>query len=97
MQEYLKLNTFNSYMAKTLFKYRTRMANFGENFRAANSATVCPLCKTHLDSQLMAYENCPVIKRKLTICGNYLDIFKRCVSKETVKTLTDIDLIREDT
>ena len=96
MQEYLKLNNINSSMAKILFKYRTRMANYGENFRAGNGLTVCPMCSLHLDSQVMAYNNCPVIKREVTISGNYNDIFKKTIPNEVVKTLYHIELVREE-
>ena len=34
MQEYLKLDNFDASTAKTLFRYRLRMADYGENFRA---------------------------------------------------------------
>ena len=36
IQEYLKLQTIDRQGAKTPFKYRVRMANYGENFRGSH-------------------------------------------------------------
>ena len=59
--EYVELKTRNYLIAKNLnldqkrliFKYRTRMADYGENFRAGREMVICPLCKIHLDSQFL--------------------------------------------
>ena len=40
-QNYFK--TFNKTEAQTLFMYRVRMANYGENFRGLRNTTLCPL------------------------------------------------------
>ena len=50
-QNYLKI--LKKTEAQTLFMYRVRMANYGENFRELQNTTLCPLCKIHLDSQKM--------------------------------------------
>ena len=95
MQEYLKLVNVNASMAKTLFRYRVRMADYGENFRAGSQMSTCPLCGLHLDSQSMAYENCPVVKSKVDTVGSYTDIFGKYISVKVVKTLQNIDQLRE--
>ena len=95
MQEYLKLETVNASMAKTLFRYRVRMADYGENFRAGKEISTWPLCSLHLDSQSMAYENCPVVKSEVDIVGSYIDIFGKYISVKVVKTLQNIDQLRE--
>ena len=42
MQNYLKFENINKAGVQTLFKYRVRMANFGENYRVlAQSAVLC--------------------------------------------------------
>ena len=30
-----------------IFKYRTQMERFGENYLAGNTPAICPLCKLH--------------------------------------------------
>ena len=52
MQTYLKLNNTNTEGARTLFKYRTRMAQYGENFRGNTGPVNCPLCGIQMDSRL---------------------------------------------
>ena len=46
LQEYLKLEKITPAEAQILF--RTRMANFSENFRGYNEPQMCPLCKLHM-------------------------------------------------
>ena len=95
MQKYLELETFNKKQAIALFKFRTRMAPFGENFRSGNLSTICPLCSTHIDSQ----ENslyCPTLRRELVIKGNYPDIFSKNIPEELTKTIFDIYTYRNE-
>ena len=56
IQEYLKLQTIDRQGAQTLFKYRVRMANYGENFRGSHGPVTCPLCGLHLDNQKMSFK-----------------------------------------
>ena len=95
MQKYLELETLNKKQAIALFKFRTRMAPFGENFRSGNLSTICPLCSTHIDSQ----ENslyCPTLRRELVIKGNYPDIFSENIPEELTKTIFDIYTYRNE-
>ena len=94
MQEYLKLVNVNASMAKTLFRYRVRMADYGENFRAWSEMSTCPLCGLHLDSQSMAYENCPVVKSEVDTEGSYTDIFGKFIPSKVVKAIINIDQLR---
>ena len=96
LQKYLRLENLYDSGARTLFRYRTRMANFGENFCEGNCAVNCPLCGLHLDNQEMAFNNCPVIKANVNIRGQYEDLFKKNVSSELVKTLENISKFREE-
>ena len=96
LQDYLKLETVNVVEAQTLFRYRVRMANYGENFRGKENTILCPLCSTHLDSQKMCFENCPVLRQKITVSGSYHQIFNTNVPREVVKTLCMIDKVREE-
>ena len=69
LQNYLKLETVNVVEAQTLFRYRVRMANYGENLRGKDNTILCPLCSTHLDSLKMCFENCPVLRQRIVSEG----------------------------
>ena len=63
MQEFFKTPGITTEQALNLFKWRVRMAPFGENFRGGQPFVMCPLCRNHLDNQPMAL-GCEEIKRK---------------------------------
>ena len=96
LQKYLKLENIDANGAKTIFRYRTRMAQFGENYRQGKTPVNCPLCGLHLDNQMMGFSNCPVIKANIIIRGQYEDVFKQTIPSELVKTLENIDKFREE-
>ena len=93
MQDYLKVNKLSAVGGKTLFRYRTHMANYGQNF---GSTDICPLCGLHLDNQFMAYYNCQVIKDNVNIRGEYENIFKDEVPADVIRSLIAIDKFRKD-
>ena len=90
IQEYLQSNKFSTQEVKTIFKFRTRMASFGENFRNGQEQVPCPLCNVHLDSQPMAFQ-CTKIKSEIQLRGKYEDLFKDIIPEELVKTLCKIE------
>ena len=96
MQKYLKLENCDAKEAKTMFKYRTRMALYGENFRQNNTPVSCPLCDQHLDNQDMGFSNSQVTKLNVQIQGQYSDLFKQNIPKILVKTLQQIDEFRNE-
>ena len=95
LQDYLKDGKLKAEEMKTLFKYRTRMENFGENFRGGEEYTVCPLCKLHLDNQEMSLQ-CPEIIKHVNVKGNLSDIYKHKISYDIVRTLTEISEYRKE-
>ena len=75
MREYLK-DKSTTYQEKILtMKWRLRMADFGENFKAGRDKTECPLCGLHKDSQEESFE-CELIRMKL-IQERNIQIFLR--------------------
>ena len=63
-QEYLdKLQPNES---KEIFRFRVRMAQFSDNYKGRGSADLCPLCKTHSDTQELSFE-CPSVLEKMNI------------------------------
>ena len=95
MQPYLSSNKFSVEQVRTLLKFRTRMAQFGENFPNGRGHLQCPLCQNHFDSQAMAFQ-CPKVKAKMVLEGIYQDIFKDEIPIILVKTLTNIMKFRDE-
>ena len=74
MQDYLLLKNMNASQAKAMFKFRVRMAPFGENFRGGQSTVICPLCQGHPDGQAESFK-CPWIQKVIDVKGDYEQIF----------------------
>ena len=95
-QKYFKLDNMNTVGAQTLFKYRVRMANYGENFRGLAGQAVCPLCTKHLDNQKIGFEHCKTLSDNVIISGNYMEIFCTVVPQNLVHTLQRIEIFRDE-
>ena len=95
MQEYLELKTMTASQAKAWFKFRVRMAPFGENFRGGENTVPCPLCKSHPDGQAESF-HCTDMKKLVNIRGQYQDIFSDKVSSELIQTVYSIFNFREE-
>ena len=89
IQNYLMDENLSTNEMKTVFKYRTRMEKFGENYRGGKSQVICPLCSLHLDNQSLSFQ-CPIIKEKLNITGEMEDIYKENIKVETIKAVCKI-------
>ena len=63
-QEYLLNKNLTYDDIKLVFRFRTRMLNFSENFKAGRETMVCPLCNLHSDSQSLMLE-CPFMREEL--------------------------------
>ena len=94
MQRYMLNDELNPNQKKILFKFRTRMAEFGENYRGGRAQVICPLCNVHLDNQEMSYQ-CPQIKSEVQIEGKIEDIYKEEINVKTVKTIAKITEVRK--
>ena len=51
MQSYFKLGNCYASQAKTMLRYRFRLADFSENCRGPKGLQLCPLCELHIDNQ----------------------------------------------
>ena len=89
IQDYLKSNKFTTNEVRTIFSFRTRMANFGENFKNGQSQVPCPLCHLHLDSQAMAFQ-CSKVLEEVEVNGHYNDLFKEEIPKDLAETIVNI-------
>ena len=89
LQTYLLREDLTIEQKRMLFKFRTRMTEYGENFRAGREKVICPLCALHRDSQDMG-PSCPVLRRDINIAGNYSDLYNNNVSLETVADMEKV-------
>ena len=95
MQKYLELREMTASKAKVWFKFRVRMATFGENFRGGEATVMCPLCLSHPDGQAESFQ-CEKMKKLMTIKGDYLSIFSDSFPRELVQTVFNIYNFREE-
>ena len=93
MQDYLKELT--TAQAQTVLAYRTRMANYNDNYRGCNGHLPCPLCLLHLDCQSVIF-NCPVVKENVNLNGQYSEIFRTNIKPELAQSLVDIEKFRKE-
>ena len=81
--------------AKAFFKFRSRMAPFGENFRGGQKTVLCPLCKAHPDGQPESFD-CIQLKKIISVKGDYKQIFSQVIPHELVTTIHNIYSFREE-
>ena len=92
IQDYLLNPKFSSDEKRIITLLRTRMAKFGENYKAGKTLTICPLCNSHVDSQTMLLK-CPKIiaetEKKFGVNHqNYIDeLYSEDISETTVKII----------
>ena len=96
IQSYFTNAEISTEKAKIIFKYRTRMLKFAENYRGEANNVMCPLCNLHPDSQDMI-EQCKIVKEKFTKPEKCKQIYKENVEVEDAKLLTDIIKLRTET
>jgi hypothetical protein len=95
MQKYLKTEEIPVNEAKNLFKYRTKSANFKDNFGDRYEYKGCPLCTVQLDTQVHSVQ-CERVQEEISIEGRYSDIFRGKVPSNISKTLFKISKLREE-
>ena len=94
MQDYLKNNEISTAQAKILFRVRTRMEKFGENFKGGKQTKPCPVCEESMDTQSHSF-HCKVISRNISVNGNYEDMFTSKVDKMVAEDIERIVKFRE--
>ena len=95
IQNYLKDGKITVKEAQNIYKYRTRVAKFKDNFKNNNDEFACPLCLTQPDTQAHCVQ-CPVVKANIDVRGEYTDIFTEDISQEISQTLLKITQFREN-
>ena len=95
IQEYLLLKKMNTSQARALFKFRVRMAPFGQNFRGGQSIIYCPFCQNHADGQEESWK-CVKMNSLMDIEGDYEEIFGQTFSHKLIKTVQNLYTFREE-
>ena len=96
MQDYLQDENISVKQARILFKYRTRMARFWENYKAGRPPQPCPVCKDvqSVDTQRHSFK-CKTLTGNIEVNGNYEDIFSSQIADQTLKSVEKIEKFRE--
>ena len=94
LQEYFQLPRIRIEQVREIFKFRTRMLTFGENFRGAKESVICPLCRSHADSQAWCLQ-CPAMMKELSSSVKLDGIYGDEVTIETAETIEEIMKIRK--
>ena len=81
IQNYFKNENISVKGAQNLFKFRTRVAKFKENYKNNYEVRSCPLCLVQPDTQAHCVQ-CPVVKENVNIQGDYQEIFTNKISSE---------------
>ena len=81
---------------RIVFRFRTRMLTFGENFRGNNFGRLCPLCNKHIDCQ-DTLNDCQVIRNKFKddFSGCIRNLYSTYQTTEAIKMLSEVINYRE--
>ena len=90
-QNYLKDPNISVEEAKNIFAYRTRMAEFKENFKGKYSNHLCVLCSTSNDTQEHSF-SCREVTARVKLDEEYKDIFKKNISRNLSKSLLEMSI-----
>ena len=93
LQDYFKDPQLSVENKRDIFSARTRMADFGENFKGPRTFVVCPFLCNQRDSQSHSF-TCSGVTQKIEIKGSYKDIFEMSIPATTGYTLTKIKRMR---
>ena len=95
LQDYFKMPGIKTKEMLNLFKWRTRMAPLGENYRENQGHIMCPLCQNHLDNQ-PTFLQCEVVKKESGVNMHIEDIYRETISLETARNLIKVEEFREN-
>ena len=94
MQDYFTSDQIDNQQKKTVFKYRTRMERFGENFRGGKDHVMCPVCTLHLDNQDLSLQ-CPEVRKEINCTGDIRELYGNAIRVEIVQTVTKVIQFRK--
>ena len=93
-QEYLKSDTLTDEAITNVFKYRTHMLEFDENYKSRSDSTkLCSLCKSHPDSQ-DSMEDCVYLKAHFRNLHKLKNLYEENFEDEAAEMLTKVLALR---
>ena len=95
MQEYLLSEEITTDQKRNLFSFRTRMAEFSENYPSGNDVLPCKMCDLHRDCQAHSV-SCHETMKHVRVKGKYEEIFANNVSRDSALMLNQITEIRKN-
>ena len=95
IQDYLVSENISVVQKRNIFHFRTRMANFSENFRGQDPPKPCQVCRSHVDCQEHSV-NCAETMKNVNKKGKYDEIFSSSISSDTAIMLEQILRNREN-
>ena len=95
IQKYLEASWISKDQARLIFKFRTKMAPFDNNFRGGREEVMCPICKAHPDDQTLLLK-CPAIKNIIHNSIDMENINSDNILRDTVDTLVAAMRAREN-
>ena len=94
IQSYLSLEGIKISEIQDTFRFRTRMANLGENYRGQGGVAWCPLCGKHKDNQKMMFQ-CQVLGEKVNLDCETDNIYSNEVNIDIARTVSKILATRD--
>ena len=94
IQNYLVSEDILVSQKRNIFLFRTRMAEYGQNYPAGFHTIPCKMCGLHTDCQIHS-TNCKETMRKVRVHGNYNEIYTDNISKNTALMLQQILEVRK--
>ena len=95
MQNHLVSKDISVNQVQILMKYRSRMADYHKNYQGKEILKRCILCPNHFDNQEDIF-TCDYNKEKLTMVGDYEDLFQERIKPEFIRTLEKINKLQEN-
>ena len=97
LQSYLTMQNLTSNVLIYVFLFRVRMVEFWGNFRGKEISRLCPLCRSHPDTQDFLFM-CYAIKHRFGDCSPIAGrVYSADLSEEDARKLADILAFREKT
>ena len=93
-QDYIINNRITNYQKTLVFKYRTHMLEFKENFKGSNEDRKCPVCGKHPDSQDLIDE-CEELRTKFENIDRCKNLYSDVIEEKDVRLLESIIKERE--
>ena len=94
-QNYFLREDLSNKQKLLIFRLRTRMADYGENYKGGKEQIMCPLCYLHRDSQEMSYF-CPEITNNIKMLGSQEDIYSNDIKIETIQSMEKVEEYRKN-